>query len=203
MYSNYFRCGEGRSVIGGNLLYAFDADGVCAHLVPKVLKELKEHFGDSVPLYENVIDENFLDKPSKVFTPEHQKFARNLLRQDGFVSDLAIIDGSRETIDHLRRNGHTVVWVTKPSYTSKTWCFDRMLWLKANFAATEGDVYFCTNKSRIPADYFVDDKPEHVEAWLTRWKGENKNCQGFLFPQPWNKESKLPTITWDEIRKTA
>lgn len=179
------------------MIFLFDVDGVCGDLVSKLLLDLSKDF-DNLPKYEDIHDHGqLLDPHNSVLTKEQLKVAHNLMLSEGYSNTFDVIDGCKLTIDQLKNTGHTIKWVTAPYYRSKTWCFDRLLWLKTHFAATDDDVIFAQDKSLTFGDVFVDDKESNVEAWQHRWR----DGKALLFTQPWNMKSDLPRGTWDEIRK--
>ena len=179
------------------MIFLFDVDGVCGDLVSKILTEVKEEFPESKITYED-INSDMLVPDKSVFSPTELKFVHTIMQREGFITTLSVIEECKETIDALRKNGHKIVWLTAPYYWSKTWCFDRLLWLKSNFGATENDVIFARNKFLTYGDVFVDDKPSNVDKWQRQWPFK----KGFLFSQPWNQIDKvLPRATWADIRK--
>lgn len=179
------------------MIFLFDVDGVCGDMISKVLQKLEEHTKTKVPEYNSIINHDLLDPNKTVLSKIELDFVHKLMVQDGFANTLDVIEGCKTAIDSLRKRGHTIKWLTAPYYWSKTWCFDRLLWLKTNFGATEEEVIYAKDKSLVCGDVFVDDKISNVEAWQKQWK----NARAFLFPQPWNAQSKLPHITWNYIEK--
>jgi 5'(3')-deoxyribonucleotidase len=180
------------------MIFLFDVDGVCADLVGKVLSELESEFGvGNIPPYDQIINYDFLDSNKTPLSKKQVTFAHKLMDHEGFTNSLELIADCKETIDALRKHNHTVKWVTTPHYGSKTWCFDRLLWLKANFNADEADLIYAKDKSLIFGDVFVDDTIPNIEAWQASWK----NSKGLLYQQPWNSESSITRVKWKDIAK--
>lgn len=180
------------------MIFLFDVDGVCGDLVSKLLFDIHKEFKTEVPKYEDISAHGkLLDSKETMLNSEQLEFAQALMSSEGYANNFKVIDDCKVVIDLLRKQGHTVKWLTAPYYKSKTWCYDRLQWLKNNFAATDNDVIFAQDKSLIYGDVFIDDKESNIEAWQHQWK----NGAGLLFSQPWNVKSNLPRITWSGIMK--
>ena len=77
--------------------------------------------------------------------------------------------------------------------TSRTWCYDRVLWLKQYFNISDEQVLFAHNKSIVAGDLFIDDRIEHV----TTWSSANKLKPAILWKQPYNKNENHDLIIND------
>lgn len=176
-------------------IFLFDVDGVCGDMITPVLTGLTEKFGKA-PAYSDIKNHDLLDPNKTSLNVDEVFFVHDMMTAPDFANTLEVIDGCKETIDFLRASGHTVKWLTAPYYWSKTWCHDRLEWLKRNFDATNYDLIYATDKSLVYGDVFVDDKISNIEQWQARWKDK----KGFLFTQPWNDKSELPRASWDDIK---
>lgn len=179
------------------MIFLFDVDGVCGDMVGKILLELNNKFDSNIPKYEDILNHDLLDPKKSALTKAQLDFVHKILVKEGFAANLDLIDNCKETVNALRQNDHTVKFLTAPYYWSKTWCYDRLLWLKTHFGIDEADLIFAKDKSLVFGDVFVDDKISNVESWQKRWS----SGKGFIFTQPWNASSKLPRITWDGVAK--
>lgn len=179
------------------MIFLFDVDGVCGDMVGKILTELHQKFDHGIPRYEDIRNHDLLDPRKSILTKEQLDFVHKLLVKEGFAANLELLDGCRDAIDTLRQHDHAVKWLTAPYYWSKTWCYDRLLWLKRHFGADESDLIYAKDKSLVYGDVFVDDKISNVENWQQRWK----SSKGLLFTQPWNADSNLPHAVWEDIVK--
>lgn len=176
--------------------FLFDVDGVCADLISKLLEELNKNFPSGVPKYQDILSHDLLDRDKSILNKYQLLFAIELMCKEGFVKDLKVIPGCLEAITALRSAGHEVMWVTAPFHESKTWCYDRLQWLKQNFNASSKDVIFASNKSPVNGDVFVDDKPSNVIEWQTQWPDGKSLC----FKQPWNSNDGLNCVDWSDIQ---
>ncbi len=98
----------------------------------------------------------------------------------GTVRYLKPYRGAIEAVNKLRNHGHRVVAVTTPRHDC-TWAYERAQWLKQWWFKDE-DIVFCHDKSLVCGDYFVDDRPENVINWGSRWGRDG----AFLLNRPWN-----------------
>lgn len=164
---------------------AIDVDGVVADLVPKLLSEINHKFKTKYTI-EQCTMWNFYDRSGGMFDdPEHADYAVKLMRGAHYAANVRIISGSVDAINRICAAGHTVVWVTAPFRSSKTWAFDRTNWILEHFPACSKHIILTDRKEWVDADILIDDNPENIERWM---KGGKKYRKGYLFSQPWNGE---------------
>lgn len=183
----------------GEMIFLFDVDGVCADLVTLMLSDLNRKFPKLNLKMEDITNHDFLSSKGLILSEEPLKFIRNRLTTADYALKAKPIAESLAIISKLKADGHIVKWVTAPYYSSKTWCFDRLEWLRNIYGAVAADVYFAEDKSLVFGDVFVDDKIENVIAWSKQWK----DGTAVLFAQPWNASYVGPLIrgNWATIAK--
>lgn len=108
--------------------------------------------------------------------------------QPGFCSRIKPYYGAVPFVEELRRRGHTVVIATSP-WNSPYWIEERMNWLRDHFGVAH-DVHNVKDKTGVPGDVFLDDKPSHVVTWA----GANPGGKAFLFNQMYNQGPQIPRV---------
>jgi 5'(3')-deoxyribonucleotidase len=100
----------------------------------------------------------------------------------GGCSSIPVYDGAKEAFTKLQELANIVV-VTSPFTGSFTWAYERERWLERHFGVSYRDVIHAHEKYRIHGDIFLDDKPEHVDAWLDYWvnSGRDENVTALLW----------------------
>ena len=142
-----------------------DVDGVLADFVSAALTLVhqvtgRQHKPSDITTWE-LFDS--LGEPKEV-----QDAVYRVLKGRGGCTSIPAYDGAKEAIARLRKVSNIVI-VTSPFSGSETWAHERGAWLKTHFDIDAEDVIYAKNKSRIHGDFFVDDKPEHVQDWIDYW----------------------------------
>jgi 5'-nucleotidase len=83
----------------------------------------------------------------------------------GFVADMQPLPGAIEGVQALRELGDVYV-VTSPWAGSPTWMAERTAWLAHHFQSNADHVAHMSAKHLVDGDLFVDDRSDHVRAWL-------------------------------------
>lgn len=168
----------------------FDVDGVVADFLTPTLKYvnnlLQANYGpDDIKqwnMFESLKSDG-IDVETECF---------KYYSQDGFALNLLPYKESIEPVKHINKIAN-LYFVTTPVQTSRTWCYDRVVWLKQHFGVTDEQVLFAHNKSIVTGDLFIDDKIEHVKAWAQ----VNKFKPAILWKQPYNKNENHDLIIDD------
>jgi len=157
-----------------------DIDGVVCDLVGEVLDRLNKKIGTKFK-HDHITEWNFFHENSQVFTEDELKVVKEIFNQEGLTNEVSLMPGAKEILEELSAKGHEIVWLTAPWKHSKTWCYDRTLWIERNLSHISKNIVFAWNKEDIPGDILIDDNPEFIEKWR-----KNNTGLTFLFRQPWN-----------------
>jgi len=144
-----------------------DCDGVLADFVQAALDALHALTSRRYQPTQITSWELFDSLPAEEKMHQHSVYSR--LKGRGGCAGIPVYPGAKEGIESLREVADVVI-VTSPFYGSDTWVSERTRWLKDNFGINPDDIIHTKNKERIHGNIFVDDKPEHVEAWLKYWQ---------------------------------
>jgi 5'(3')-deoxyribonucleotidase len=157
-----------------------DCDGVLADFVTPALRIVAEVGGGPVLMHDDLTTWDIEDALAEDKRPAFWE----RVCAEGFCSSLLPYPGVKEALAELRGIG-TVVCVTSPMATSRTWQHERLHWLKDVLGFERDHVISTSGKSHVAGSYFADDKPEHVEAWRKASGGV-----GFVIARPYNTGAK-------------
>ncbi|HEY8095260.1 MAG TPA: hypothetical protein VIE65_04095 [Methylobacter sp.] len=121
-----------------------------------------------------------------------------LIQSPGFALLMPPYPEAIQAVYIMRRLGVEVIFATSPNYFSKTWMWERKLWLKQHFNAPEEDIVFVHKKHLVRANAFVDDKLSAVREWCL----ENPDGKGFVWDKTYNRDDKndvLRTDVWETV----
>lgn len=128
---------------------------------------------------------------TKFVKPECGKDIYKFLAIPGFFKDLGIKPHAQEVIPFLQQ--YYDVYILSAAHYGV--CGDKGLWLQ-NYLPTipYQNIIFCTNKSVIQADYFIDDAPHNLEV---------VTGTPLMFNAPHNQgETRFPRFNdWLEIKE--
>lgn len=82
------------------------------------------------------------------------------------------------------------------SWPEITWMHDREEWLMRTFGVDEHHVVHTSSKELICGDFFVDDKPAHVDRWAAAQPG-----LALIWDQPYNRDNQQHrrVCSWEEL----
>lgn len=175
-----------------------DCDGVLGLFVKPLWDELGKDFSE-------VDDWDIW----KYMSPVEKKLAQHITADHRWWRGLPVKDGALEGVFRLKEAGHDIHVVTSPFLSCLGWSDARRWWLKKHFAFDHKHVHISAAKFMYDADVFVDDKPEHVTAWLSeRHRGkmhvESREPVSLLMDSHHNKDFEWPCrFTWDELTTPA
>lgn len=161
-----------------------DVDNVVADYPGHVLAYVKDFFKKEYT-HEHVTQFEILDAID--LTDDEKRLVRKYMEETPSAFDMPIIDGSREALILLNRISD--LWfITVPLRGNKTWSHDREQWFGKHFPLQrfEDRIITTRDKSFIPGDIFIDDKPQNVEGWAD----SHPHGLAFLWEGPWNAELK-------------
>lgn len=169
-----------------------DVDGVVADLVTPILNRVNDLTNSKVE-YKDITKFYFFNPKNKILNSDQCKIAHDTISQPGFHDLLKVMPGAKKGLKQLTDRGHEIIWVTAPWRYSKTWCWERTIWLKENFGAEPENIIFTSRKELIPGNILIDDNVEYLEAW------QKTNFSGIAltYDQPWNLNSIYQRFTWN------
>src|SRR3990167_2168837 len=161
-----------------------DIDGVMCDLVGEVLNRLNKRLGTKFK-QDKIKEWNFFAPESVIFTEEEMRHINEIMKEEGLTNECSLITDAKETLEKLKEQGHEIIWLTAPWKHSKTWCYDRTLWIERELGHISKNTIFAWNKEDIPGDVLIDDNPEFIMKWQNKHSSKGL---AYLFRQPWNVE---------------
>lgn len=125
-----------------------------------------------------------------------------------FLNDLKIYDsifrdgksypGAEKALVRLLDAGHTLVFITDRSINPRAEQITRD-WISTRLPDVDMfnyELYITADKASIQVDYFIDDKPENVDAVAitASFSRPSSKPVSVLLDRPWNQESKAPRV---------
>lgn len=155
------------------LRFLVDVDEVLADFRTPALEVMSSVMGRRYSIHDFDVWDIFsvLDGPKK-------DLVLSIIDKQGFCHDLQPFPEAQKAIAELQTMCEVYV-VTSP-YHSLSWVYERNLWLKTHYGFDKSQVVHTSAKYLVRGDIFLDDKPDHVEAW-TR---ENPHGLGMLWHTP-------------------
>lgn len=154
-----------------SFIFAIDMDMVLADTNAEILRRYNRDWNDDLT-YEEVTEW----KISTNVKPECGLKAVDYYRDTDLYDYVQPMEGAKEAVDMLRRNGHTVIVATS--------CFvgtelPKIQWLlRHKLVDSRHDIVIADRKNLIAADILIDDKPEHI----TQFPGFT-----MVFDHPYNR----------------
>lgn len=178
-----------------------DVDGVMA--------EFNKHACDAVA---EVLGEDRRPNPETFNTWDFIKDHLDEQQRRALVSVLAlptfwetqpVIHGAADAIDAILAAGHDVHFVTSPWERCHGWADIRREWLIKNIGIDKKFIHIAPQKYLYSGAVFIDDKPDHVEAWIEEPHGSVDGA--FLFDHQYNRFHSHPNrlLGWtdDELKR--
>lgn len=114
----------------------------------------------------------------------------------GWCLNLRPFEPAQEAVAKLREFAD-VYALTSPHH-SESWYYERVEWLKKHFGMDKKHVIQTKSKFLVRGDVFIDDNPEHIQAWRAEhpdkmallWHCENTRKLGF---------EDIRVRTWSEV----
>ena len=166
-----------------------DVDGVLANFVGHTLEQLASCGGTQL----DVADWdtwNLLDNPK--LTELDKEKIKTLWNSVGFCAGIHPYPNTLKAVAELKKLAE-VQFVTSPMWNPH-WPGERTEWLCNWFHVKPDSVTHTSKKTNVWGNVFVDDKPEHVQAWHERWVAPPRTISGghsaynraFLWSHPYN-----------------
>ena len=128
----------------------------------------------------------------------HDRYlAYELMMRRGFSKGLEVLPGAQAAINKLRNSTDFYV-VTTPMIGSRTWPFDREVWLQEQLGIEHYRVIHTYDKRPIDGTWLLDDKVENVVGW----QNEGPGRKGILWERSWNKHQQydgMKVDCWEEV----
>ncbi len=173
-----------------NYTILVDIDDTTLKHKPEWLRRYNRDYDDNL-CPEDILTWN-MDKYVK---PECGLRIYNYLKDKNLYEHMNPYPDALDGINRIRSLGHRVIFVSAHFDTSKVECLHRHGFL-VEFPYNDGrwetatDAALINDKSVIKGDFLIDDRIENVE----------KYGSGFLFDQPWNRQSDIYRFSnWNDI----
>ena len=166
--------------------------------VDGVLSNFRKHVLDTVPGgTQMTVDDvtaydifDMLGEPGK----EMQK---TLLRDPEWWRTLPVNPDAVEGMAELRSRVGELFFVTSPWWSCPGWEHARRAWLSDHFGAMNREVIPTSQKHVVNGQWFLDDRPEHVKAWIEEQVKLRPIVRAYLYDAPYNRDaSTYGRFTW-------
>jgi len=173
-----------------------DVDGVLADFLTPTLKMINNII--DVPITEKDVTQWDIFKSIKSNKYDIKGLCFKEYSKNGFAMTLEPYEECLAPIKYINEIAE-VYFVTVPVVSSKTWCHDRVAWLKKHFNIDDEQVIFTHNKSLVNGNMLIDDKIEHITAWSKL----HEHSPAILWKQPYNQDEAYNLILndWDYVVK--
>lgn len=158
-----------------------DCDGVLADLVGALCVRLRMAGFDRQP--EHITEYYF----QKALTPPELIIVDEAMRSEGFVKSMVWYPGAQEFVRKLHALGD-VVAVTRPYEGSRTWPYERDLWLRGHC----DKIVHTAHKEMIRGDYLIEDSTDNALKWAQHWPGGT----AYLIARPWVRPVAAANVEW-------
>jgi 5'(3')-deoxyribonucleotidase len=156
-----------------------DVDGILADFVSAALAIVHDVTGHRYTANDVTTWEVFDSIPEK----DVQADVYAVMKARGGCLSIPVYQGAQEGVRRLQ-SYVDIACVTSPFRGSPTWAHEREVWLEKLFGISH--VIHAHRKERVHADFFVDDKPTHVDEWLRYWfdTGRDVQVEGICWKTP-------------------
>lgn len=132
----------------------------------------------------------------EVLSPSQKELVFAAIDKPGFCANIQPFPAALEAIERLR--GIADVYALTSPHHSQSWYYERVEWLKKHFGFNRHHVIQTGTKFLVRGDAFLDDKPDHVQAWSE----EHPDKLAMLWHIPNTRTLGLDNLrvrTWDEV----
>lgn len=161
-----------------------DCDGVLLDFVENVVKTLNKYNSQNKENNKFVVRKEpwrpeDLDRWNffELLSPEEDSHLKWELTKISWWEDLNTVSGAEKAIQDLRELGCDITILTSPYLSCIEWANQRYKTLLDRFNIQPNDVIIAHKKWLVNADFFIDDKAEHVLAM----RHYNPDCVSFVF----------------------
>ena len=160
-----------------------DVDGVSCDLISKVLDKLNDRNHTNY-CHDDITTWDFFTSGTTIFSENDLNVIRDIFCEEGLTKNISVMPGLLNALEKVAADGHEIIWVTAPWKLSKTWVYDRTIWIEKELGHISKKIVFTWNKELVEGDIIIDDNPEFIK----KWEAVPMNCngRGLLFKAPWN-----------------
>lgn len=172
---------------------AFDMDGVLADWDAGFREYMRIHT-PTIPIIEYAQRVNFYAVQD--YPEEHREALKRLAYLPGFYRSLPPVPGSLEVVKRLA--GHMdVILLTAPMSHHPTCAQEKIEWVVEHLGPEWQDrVFIAKDKTRVRADYLIDDKPGITGVRVPEW-------EHLLMDAPYNATyDEVRRVTWENMEET-
>lgn len=128
---------------------------------------------------------------------EHESAYYEVVNVPGWCRSLPVYEGAQAGVQALKEVADLYI-VTSPLSRHPTWTHEREGWLHEHFGIHHRKIVHTSAKYLCIGDVFVDDRPDHIEAW----EAEHAGGLGLLWDQPYNRGSKagFRVLDWNQVK---
>ena len=101
--------------------------------------------------------------------PEVMKEANAIMNAQGWCASLAVRPDTQEFVKALRQLCKGGVYAVTSPMHSYFWHKERDEWLDKHYSIDRDHVIHASAKYKVEGDFFLDDKPKHVQKWNKKW----------------------------------
>lgn len=163
-----------------------DVDGVIGDFVGMICSILNRRFAT------NYVEADFNHWDLReTLAPAESKWLNEALQQEGIATVIDPYPRAKEFVEELQSIG-TVLALTAPYRSSKTWPYERQQWLLKRFGlpmlSVPGEY-----KHLVQGDYLIEDKLMTADQWGAYRPG------AILLDRPWNLDTESKRQNYDRL----
>ncbi len=167
--------------------------------VDGVLSNFRKHVLDTVPggTQMTVDDVTDYDVFSMLGDPG-EEMQKTLLRDPEWWRAIPVNSLANAGIVELRTRVDELFFVTSPWWNCPGWEHARRAWLSDWFDAKNREVIPTSSKHIVNGQWFLDDRPEHVKAWIEEQVKLRPIVRAYLYDAPYNRDASgfYGRFTW-------
>lgn len=120
--------------------------------------------------------------------PRHKQLVYEILEHPEFYRDLKPIEGAIDAVNHMRAQGHDVIFVSSPWESNPMGYQAKADWLNEHLGGwARKNLYLGADKTLVHCDVLVDDKPVMKGRLLEPDAPRRPSWERIWFTQPYNE----------------
>lgn len=136
---------------------------------------------------------------------------RQIMEYDGFYRDLPLIEGAKDGITCLLREGHDVWFVSTPYLSNPSCANNKLAWVNDHFGPRlMAKTILTMDKTLVMGDVLIDDRPEIVGVQAPSWKhlcfgeyGYSATTQSERVPNWYAAYTAVEMLQWERDLMTT